>query len=435
MICDFCNRTISASEVVVISLHEMQQAVRNGFNPWKTPGLDMSSTSGLASAFGFSSETVFAHWRQRVMTDTTDWGLCPTCAEAFRNATGSQLQGPVMAKGEGPRTWLDFYNLCLAAKERGDFQLALELGEKALELCPQDLRYDKRALSLYPVIDALRSQLRYISVHQGTRDSNSVIEIPLGARFEYYKRFFNMPFLDIYRQQDRSKIMEKFRMPATSSNDSLALENMSISEFLIRVVYFGRAFSEGKLGLGDSEISDFLGLEPILGMLDCENDAVNAFCLNLLEQYAAQKILPRELTKVFSRLESMSVKLGYNSAMIKVFESMWKSWPLMKELGQKETDTELLPPLVDFFGNVGDAGTAELLCGLLKKQNLTPLWPEIQKALVKISSENKKYFSAFPRVTCKKCSAKGVKVKYRVGLIKSYEFVLCPRCKMSSSLK
>lgn len=84
MYCDLCNKTISANEMVRIPLREMQQAVRDGFNPFKTPGIDMSPSGTLASAFGISVEEVFQDWRQRVMADTTDWGLCPACAGALR---------------------------------------------------------------------------------------------------------------------------------------------------------------------------------------------------------------------------------------------------------------------------------------------------------------------------------------------------------------
>lgn len=94
--CDLCNKTISSSEVVRIPLRQMQQAVRDGFNPFKTPGIDMGASGGLASAFGISSEQMFQGWRQKLMTDTTDWGLCAACADAFhkasRRATASQSE-------------------------------------------------------------------------------------------------------------------------------------------------------------------------------------------------------------------------------------------------------------------------------------------------------------------------------------------------------
>ncbi len=87
MNCDLCNKTISAAEVVRIPLREMQQEVRKGFNPFKTAGIDLSLTTGLGGVFGMSGDDMYRDWRQRVLSDTTDWGLCPDCARAFRNAT------------------------------------------------------------------------------------------------------------------------------------------------------------------------------------------------------------------------------------------------------------------------------------------------------------------------------------------------------------
>jgi hypothetical protein len=92
MYCDLCNKVISSGEVVRIPLREMQKAVRDGFNPFKTTNVDVSSAMGLAGLFGLGSEQVFKEWRQRLMTDTTDWGLCSACAEAFRRGT---TQAPI----------------------------------------------------------------------------------------------------------------------------------------------------------------------------------------------------------------------------------------------------------------------------------------------------------------------------------------------------
>jgi nucleoid-associated protein YgaU len=84
MNCDLCGKTISLYEMVRIPAREMQQAVRHGFNPFETPGIDMSASTALVSAIGLGVKQLFQDWRQRVMADTTDWGLCPTCAGALR---------------------------------------------------------------------------------------------------------------------------------------------------------------------------------------------------------------------------------------------------------------------------------------------------------------------------------------------------------------
>jgi hypothetical protein len=88
MNCDLCNAPLSSSEIVFIPLREMQQAVQRGFNPFKTKGIDLSAQTGLAGAFGLSTDLMFQNWRQRLMADTTDWGLCPACLKAYREATG-----------------------------------------------------------------------------------------------------------------------------------------------------------------------------------------------------------------------------------------------------------------------------------------------------------------------------------------------------------
>jgi len=84
MLCDLCNKPISSFEQVIIPLWEMKQAVRDGFNPWKTPGLDMSSASGSGT---MTPEAMFLNWFMFVMNDTADWGLCPSCAETLRRAS------------------------------------------------------------------------------------------------------------------------------------------------------------------------------------------------------------------------------------------------------------------------------------------------------------------------------------------------------------
>ena len=87
MNCDLCNQEISAKQLVRIPIKEMQQAVRKGFNPFKTPGIDTSTSSAIATMFGLSADETFQDWRQRVMVDTSDWGLCSACEKAFRRAS------------------------------------------------------------------------------------------------------------------------------------------------------------------------------------------------------------------------------------------------------------------------------------------------------------------------------------------------------------
>ena len=83
-LCDLCSHPIDTTKLIRIPLREMQQAVYGGFNPFKIPEIDTSLTIGFVSIFGFNAEQTFQYWRQKVMTDTTDWFLCPKCAEAFK---------------------------------------------------------------------------------------------------------------------------------------------------------------------------------------------------------------------------------------------------------------------------------------------------------------------------------------------------------------
>ena len=87
MNCDLCNKEISATEMVRIPVKEMQQAVRASHNPLKTPGIDTTVPGTLGSLLGLNAQEIFEGWRQRAMSETMDWGLCPTCAKAFRQAS------------------------------------------------------------------------------------------------------------------------------------------------------------------------------------------------------------------------------------------------------------------------------------------------------------------------------------------------------------
>ncbi len=86
-ICDLCGEQHTDTSVVSISPDRLQQAVRDGFNPYQTPGINLQDLVVRASAMGLNREEVFPLWVQRVMTDTTDWGICPACDSAFREAT------------------------------------------------------------------------------------------------------------------------------------------------------------------------------------------------------------------------------------------------------------------------------------------------------------------------------------------------------------
>jgi hypothetical protein len=88
-ICDICSKSVARSEIKFHSAATIKRAIGAGFNPWKTPGFDMSITDGLSGIFGMAGQETYPTWRQRAMADTTDWGLCSTCAQAFARAYGA----------------------------------------------------------------------------------------------------------------------------------------------------------------------------------------------------------------------------------------------------------------------------------------------------------------------------------------------------------
>lgn len=79
-ICDVCSTSLPRSEVKFCDSATMHRAVRNGLNPWKTPGISSSSpTANLGSFFGMGSDDLYQGWRERALADMTPWGLCPSC--------------------------------------------------------------------------------------------------------------------------------------------------------------------------------------------------------------------------------------------------------------------------------------------------------------------------------------------------------------------
>lgn len=91
--CDICSKTFAKSEVKFHTAETMHRVIRDGLNPWKTPGINMSASAGLGAAFGRNSDEQYQHWRQRAMADTTDWGLCPACTQAVGRVS-SPVPGP-----------------------------------------------------------------------------------------------------------------------------------------------------------------------------------------------------------------------------------------------------------------------------------------------------------------------------------------------------
>lgn len=82
--CDICGATVQSTALTVMPLRQMRQAVREGFNPYQTSGLDMSRSLAVGRAGGLSAAQLFAEWQRTLMQDTTDWKLCRDCLAAFQ---------------------------------------------------------------------------------------------------------------------------------------------------------------------------------------------------------------------------------------------------------------------------------------------------------------------------------------------------------------
>jgi hypothetical protein len=107
--CDLCNKAISENEMTVIPRNDFQQAVRGGFNPFTTPGIDMSIITTSLLLTGISSEQYFPRWRQNALNDTTDWGLCQNCARTFRAVSqGSEMDREVQSTTP-QKKWFQFW--------------------------------------------------------------------------------------------------------------------------------------------------------------------------------------------------------------------------------------------------------------------------------------------------------------------------------------
>lgn len=90
-ICDICGSQISTAQVNWVPCDTFQRAVRNGFNPMQTPGIDMGPVRMMAMATG-GLDDWYVGWRRMVMSDTTQWGLCSSCAAGFSRATSQPAE-------------------------------------------------------------------------------------------------------------------------------------------------------------------------------------------------------------------------------------------------------------------------------------------------------------------------------------------------------
>jgi len=91
--CDLCGDPVSGP--IIVSGVTFLGLVNKGFNPYKTPGIDMKRGIQMARAMGTAAafnneedfkEALFQHWKESALQSSTDWGLCSKCGPAYEKA-------------------------------------------------------------------------------------------------------------------------------------------------------------------------------------------------------------------------------------------------------------------------------------------------------------------------------------------------------------
>ncbi len=75
-ICDLCSVPLGNNSTRYSS-RQIRKAVQAGLRPGNT-------SFELGAAFGMSKEQSEKAWIQQVMSDSTDWLLCPQCNSKYR---------------------------------------------------------------------------------------------------------------------------------------------------------------------------------------------------------------------------------------------------------------------------------------------------------------------------------------------------------------
>ena len=85
--CDLCSKEVAWSALVNVHIKAIQKAVRDGFNPFETPGVTMPDPETLFPGHSdLSPEEMYDIWRERTMIDSVldHWYLCHNCARALK---------------------------------------------------------------------------------------------------------------------------------------------------------------------------------------------------------------------------------------------------------------------------------------------------------------------------------------------------------------
>lgn len=91
--CDLCGDP--DSQLITVSSVVFRAYLDKGFNPYKTPGIDMSRSIQMSRALGTAAkfndeeelkEALFQNWKKLASENFTDWALCHKCSDAYNKA-------------------------------------------------------------------------------------------------------------------------------------------------------------------------------------------------------------------------------------------------------------------------------------------------------------------------------------------------------------
>lgn len=264
------------------------------------------------------------------------------------------------------------------------------------------------------------------------KNPSLTIEVPLGAELNFYSRVFNISDGGIYNQMERCAILKKFIMMPPDTHDEAHVRSMAPEEFVVRAVYFGRGFWNGTHSIEDAAFPKFVSAEPLIGMLDYDQERVRKLCIGLIEEWLSLPAVPEELSKVISRIRSREAMLAF----LKLVEERVcpELLPALLQITIDEVDHEMLLSYLRCINLLCDAGAAQHLCQLFRNITVSAIKDQVKKALANIKSTNNKFRVAFPHVSCDRCSSASVMIKAKLSMFRQYKLVICPKCQMSAFL-
>jgi len=200
-------------------------------------------------------------------------------------------------------------------------------------------------------MDLLKEEVR-----RAAAAPDEVVEIYLGAKLNYYMRVFKIQGGGLYSGDERLAILRKYQMLPPRREDQQWLASISAKEFAVRAAYFSMRFfpdSDYEMDLyeiGKPTLSDFRGVEPLLGMLGYPHGPTQTFCIDAVVHMlkedseadkrilcAASRVEPRSARVVLARLigrrrssdllEAL-LEIGRRDSNHEVVEALWTATEL-----------------------------------------------------------------------------------------------------------